>query len=96
MVPQGAGANMFKFKDDTIPLEFPLAIEACGAGGGYIARFTPGDEFAGAITPRRLAGSKLKDCTLIKVGGLSNHYWNPLKGSWVDYKGHPVDIRPPA
>lgn len=86
---------MFKFQDDAIPFDFPGAIEAVGNGGGYIARFTPGDEYGQAISPSRAAKSKLKGCTLIRVGAISNHYWHPEKGTWVDYKGIPKNIMPP-
>jgi len=85
------------YQDSSIPTEFPTAIAMMGGEvGTYVARFTPGDEYGGAVTPARRAKSKLKDCNLIRVGGISCHYWNPIKEVWVDYKGNVKDIRPPA
>lgn len=84
------------YTDPNIPSDFPEAIRLLGEGGAYVARFTPGDEYGPAATPARIAKSKLKGCTLIRVGGISNHYWHPGVGAWLDYRGKPCDVRPPA
>ena len=84
------------YNDPAIPLEYPDAIEALGSTSSYIARFTPGDEYGSAATPGRVAKSKLKECTLIRVGAIQSHYWNPTKRVWLNYRGEPVEMRHPT
>ena len=85
------------YQDPQIPTEFAIAIAAMGGEvGTYVARFSPGDEYGVAASPKRIAKSKLKGCNLIRVGGISCHYWKPEIESWVDYLGKPVNVKPPA
>ena len=85
-----------QYQDPNIPKDFPEAIQAMGGEvGTYVARFTPGDEYGPAATPQRAAKSKLKDCNLIRVGGISCHYWSPERATWVDYRGKVTTVRSP-